>query len=96
MTTTVTKRYGICEDWGHLFSDGKERSVRFVFDTAENELVRLQVQYGRRWELGTEEAYEDVEESLNDNMWPEGYEDEDDTVFVDTEAEWPKWAKEGA
>jgi hypothetical protein len=81
----------ICaDDWEHIFSDGKVRSCRWVWDTLEDRLVQAQVLYDE-WEEATTEAMDDLEDSIrnaNDECLthPEDWD-------VEARDDLPEWAR---
>jgi hypothetical protein len=80
--------YFVEPGWEHIFSDGVEREVRFVYDRRRRKIVAMQIQYVYRclnrgtgawvyryeWRDAGVEAVEDVTESLQCNWVPEAIE----------------------
>jgi hypothetical protein len=67
MTNNDKKRLLVAGGWEHIFSDGKVRDTRWVWDTAEDRIVAAQVRYDGRWEDATEDAVADLEDSIDSN-----------------------------
>ncbi len=63
----------IGKGWPHIFSEydrhngrqvERERMTRFVFDTLENKLINLDVDFGGNWSLAEDDEIQDVADSL--------------------------------
>jgi hypothetical protein len=85
--------YFVEEAWGHIFSDGVERGVRFAYDRDLRKICAMQILYAYRhrdrstgewtyhneWVRASWEAIEDVAASLGHNDVPE---------MIETAAKW--------
>lgn len=60
-------RYYVCEGWGHIFSDGGERDVRFALDVTTSRVIAMQIHRNGVWAAAPRVAELDVEKSLHDN-----------------------------
>lgn len=58
------RRYVVCRAWDHIDPDGDVLECRFVYDRRENELVHVDVRYGRRWIRASRDEWTDIEDSI--------------------------------
>lgn len=56
--------------WPHIFSDGRERMTRFVYDLQQQSLIAVQIQTGpvAGWRDAERDEFEDVAEDVSVNQ----------------------------
>jgi len=62
--TTLAPKYLVSSDWRHIFERFGECTVRFVFDTEQQQVVFMEMDNGRGWAPTTAIERADVTDSL--------------------------------
>lgn len=82
------------ELWGHFFEeDGEfnERHCRFVYDSVEEELHKLEINRDNRWQTASRNDYDNLEDSLK-NANPQALDNPEEWGLGQSDSV-PPWGK---